>query len=92
MGLKLAVDVQLAVPGTPTYVPQNDPLVALINLHTHISQVTPWGGPVAAARFGGLDGGGQGSDIFLMFRIHIWIPHEILSILSLHTWGKNELF
>ena len=52
---------------------------------------TPWGvGPVPAARFGGLDGGGQGSENCFMFGIHIWIPHEILSILSTHTWGTNK--
>ena len=25
-----------------------------------------------------------------MFRIHIWIPHTIPSILSVHTWGNHE--
>ena len=27
----------------------------------------------------------------VMFCIHIWIPDKILSILSLHTRGKNEV-
>ena len=44
------------VPGTPTYIPQNDPLVTLIILNTYVGfvkQKLPSGGPVPAARFGG---------------------------------------
>ena len=26
-----------------------------------------------------------------MFCIHIWITHKIMSILSTHTWGKNDM-
>ena len=40
-------------------------------------KIYPLGGPVPAARFGGLDKGGQGSEKFTMFCIHMWIPHEI---------------
>ena len=46
-------------------------------------------GPVLAATFGRLNGGHESEKLF-MFCIHIWIPHEILSILSKHTWGNNE--
>ena len=49
------------------------------------------GGPVPAARFGGLDGGCQGSEKNFTFCIHIWIPHEILSILSTDTWRENVI-
>ena len=84
------------VPGTPTYIPQNDPLVALIIWNTHmwgfLKKICPPGGPVRAARvWGGWMGGGQGSENFVMFCRHIWIPHEILSILRINAWRKNEI-
>ena len=80
--------------GTPTYIPLNDTLVALIILNTHMwgfgKNIYPLGGAVLAARVGGLDGEGQGSENFFMLCIPIWIPHEILSILSMHTWGNSK--
>ena len=81
-------------PGAP-YVPQNDPLVTLIILNTHMhrfekTNFLPPGVP--AAKFGGLDGGGQGSETFFMFCVHIWISHEILSILSVHKLSENHFF
>ena len=46
-------------PGTPAYIPQNDPLIALIILNRHVGsfrkKLCPLGGLVPAARFGGLD-------------------------------------
>ena len=49
------------VPGTPTYVPQNDPLVALIISNTHmwgfLEKKLPPGGPIPAARSWGGGGG-----------------------------------
>ena len=64
------------VPGTPTNIPQNDPLVALIISNTHMSGVLkkflPPGDPIPAARFwgggGGLGGvGGSGVKKFFLF-------------------------
>ena len=43
------------------------------------------------ARFRGLDEGDQGSEKIFMFRIHIWIPREISSILSRHTRSETEI-
>ena len=65
--------------GTPTYVRQNDPLVALIILNTHIRS-----GPSGQAWGAGW---GQGPEKKFMCCTHIGIPHEILSILRKHTWG-----
>ena len=50
--------------GTPPYIPQNDPLVALIILNTHmwiLKRNLPTGGPVPAARLGG---GGMRDEFF----------------------------
>ena len=33
----------------------------------------------------------RGQKNIFMFCKHIWIPHEILSILSINTWRKNEI-
>ena len=74
-----------AVPGTPTHVPQNDPLVALIILNTHFLKkkkkpFSPWGVQSQQPGVGGWLGEVSGQ----MFCIHIWIPHTS-SILSIHT-------
>ena len=34
----------------------------------------------------------RGQKKIFIFCIHTWIPHEILSILSMHTWGKKRKF
>ena len=52
---------------SPTSLPQKYPLVALIILNTHMrgflkQKKYPLGGPVRAAGFRGLEGGGQGSE------------------------------
>ena len=67
-----------AVPGTPTYIPQDDPLVALIILNTHICGVLgelPTGGPVPAAKlWGGGRWGGGGEvmgEFFPLFCMYI---------------------
>ena len=52
---------------------------------------TPWRVRSQQPGLGGLEGGGQRSEKCVMFGINIWIPHDILSILSIPTWGKNEL-
>ena len=64
--------------------------------HTYVgafkTTITPWGsGPVSAAGFGGGAGWGRsGVHRHFMSGIHFWIPHDILSIWSIHTWGGNE--
>ena len=42
--------------------------------------------PLTLTRWMGI----QGSENFFMFCIHIWVPHEIPSILSVRICGKNE--
>ena len=54
------------VPGTPTYMPQNDLLVALIIVWGFQKNFAPWG-LIPAARFGVQEGGGQGSEKFSCF-------------------------
>ena len=59
-----------------------------------LKKITTLGGLVPAASFfwggGGAIGEVRGQN-FLMSSMLIWIPHEILSILSIHTWGKNDI-
>ena len=73
--------------------PQNEPLVALVVLNTHMWGFTLWGGRIPAARLGGggLDGGGQGSGKDSMFCIRFGTPLKIPSTLSTHAWGRNEI-
>ena len=56
------------VPSTPTYVPQNDPLIALIILNTHVwgffeKKCTPWGSSPSSQTLGGGGGGGWGGKV-----------------------------
>ena len=59
-------------------------------IHAFLKKIYPLRGPVPAVRVGGLDEGGHGSENFSMFWIHVWIPHENLSILSINRWGKFD--
>ena len=52
---------------------------------------TPWEVWSQQPSWGGWMGEVRGQEKFFMLCINIWVPHEILRSLSIHTWGKIEI-
>ena len=89
-GVPRGMGLGAGVPGTPTYIPQNDTLVALILLNTRMWRLFVHS-PSPGSHIWGTGLGRSGVKKTFMFSVHLYIPHEFLSILSTHTWGPKTI-